>query len=100
MEILRQENGVARVQSSLHISQVEELCSALLGELAAAPELVLEISEVTNCDAPSFQLLCSLQKSAERRGKRLRISAPSAAMSEVSAILGFTLEDLTNVQEY
>jgi anti-anti-sigma factor len=99
MEILRQDDGVVRVQGSLHISEAEEFRSALLGELAATPALVLEISGVTDCDAPSLQLLCSLQKSAEKAGTQLRISAPSAAMREVSATLGLSLEELTNVPE-
>lgn len=99
MEILRQDDGVVRVQGSLHVSEAEEVRSALLGELAASPALVLEFSGVTDCDAPSFQLLCSLQKSAERGGKQLRISAPSAAMREASATLGFSLEGLTNIPE-
>jgi anti-anti-sigma factor len=95
MEITRQSEGVVQLKGELHISEAEELRSALLGELAATPALVLELSGVDSCDTASFQLLCSLRRSAEREGKALRISVFSAAMREASAILGLSLEDLT-----
>jgi anti-anti-sigma factor len=96
MEIFRQEKGVVQVRGDLHISESEGLRSALIGELTAAPALVMELPGVDSCDTASLQLLCSLQKSAERDGKGFRISAPSAAMRETSAILGLSPEDLTN----
>jgi anti-anti-sigma factor len=97
MEILRQEEGVVQVRGDLHISEAEELRSALIGEMTAAPvALVLDLTGVDSCDTASFQLLCSLRKSAERDNKELRIAALSAAMREASAILGLSLEDLTN----
>jgi anti-anti-sigma factor len=97
MGILRDEKGVLRAQGDLHISEIEETRSTLIRELNEAPRLVLDLSEVNSCDAASFQLLCSLQKSAERDGKQLRILSPSAAMHEASATLGLSLEDLTCV---
>lgn len=97
MKILRQDHGAVQVRGDLQISEANELRSALLGELAAAPVLVLELSGVDSCDTASLQLLCSLQKSAEKDGKEFCITAPSAAMLEASAVLGLSLEDLTNV---
>lgn len=99
MEILRQDDGVVQVRGELHISEAEELRSALLYGLAAVPSLGLDLSGVDSCDTASFQLLCSLQKSAERDGKQFRVTAPSASMLEVSAMLGFKLEDSTNVSQ-
>lgn len=90
-----------RVQGDLHINEVEELRSALIRALAAAtPALVLELSGVDNCDTASLQLLCSLQKSAEKSGKELRITAPSAAIREASATLGLSLEALRNIPNH
>jgi anti-anti-sigma factor len=97
MEILGQDGGVIRARGDLHISEAEELRSALLAELGASPTLVLDLSEVDSCDTASFQLLCSLQKSAERDGKKLRISATSAAIRDGGVILGLSLEELANV---
>jgi anti-anti-sigma factor len=91
MEILRQDDGVVQVRGELHISEAEELRSALLDELAASA-VVLELSGVDTCDAASLQLLCSLRKSAERDSKRLHITTPSAAVLEASAVLGLSLE--------
>jgi anti-anti-sigma factor len=99
MEIARQDDGVVQVRGDLHINEAEEFRGALILELTAAPALVLELSGVDNCDTASLQLLCSLQKSAERGGKEFRISTPSAAMREASAILGLSLEDLTNISK-
>jgi anti-anti-sigma factor len=97
MELLRQEEGTVQLRGDLHISESEELRSALIGELAANPALVLDLSGIDSCDTASFQLLCSLRKSADRDGKELRISAFSAAMHEASAILGLSAQDLTNI---
>ena len=96
MEILRQDDGVVCARGDLHISEVDELRNALLRELAAAPSLILDLSSVDSCDTASFQLFCSLRKSADKDGKDLRISALSAAMREASAILGLSMEDLTS----
>jgi anti-anti-sigma factor len=96
MEFSRMDDGVACLNGDLHIADAEALRSVLLSELAAAPELVLDASGVDSCDTASFQLLCSLRKSAERDGKVFRISALSAAMRDASAILGLSPEDLNN----
>jgi anti-anti-sigma factor len=95
MEISRQGKGVLRVKGDLHISEAGELRSTLLDELGAVPALALDLSEVDGCDTASFQLLYSLRKSAERDGKELRISVPSATMHEASAILGISLDGMT-----
>jgi anti-anti-sigma factor len=84
-------------RGDLHISEAEELRSALLGELAITQSLMIDLSGVDSCDTASFQLLCSLQKSAEREGKELRVVAPSTAMRDASAILGLSMGDLINI---
>lgn len=96
MEVSRMDDGVVRVKGNLHISNAEELRSALLSELAVAPDMVLEVSGVESCDTAGFQLLCSLKKSAERDGKKFHISTPSTAMLEASAMLGLCLKNLEN----
>jgi anti-anti-sigma regulatory factor len=93
MEILQQPDGSVRLQGALHISEVEELRSALLGELASAAKLTLDLSGVESCDTASFQLLCSFQKSAREKNKEFHISALSVAMREAAATLGLSLED-------
>jgi anti-anti-sigma factor len=97
MEILRGDQGIVRAIGDLHISDAEELRSCLLCELKAAPELILDLSGVDSCDTASFQLLCSLRKSAERDGREFHISALSAAMREAGAVLGLSLENLKNI---
>jgi len=97
VEISRQNDGGLRLHGDLHISNVEELHSALLRERAAGPALVLDLSDVQSCDAASLQLLCSLQKSAQADGVELRISASSPAIQDAAAILGLTMDDLTQI---
>jgi anti-anti-sigma factor len=99
MEIFRDDEGVVQVRGDLHISEAEELRTALIGSLETTPALSLDLSEVNACDTAGFQLLCSLQKSAKRDGKEFRIAAMSAGMHAVSAILGLSLEDLTNISK-
>lgn len=99
MDIFRQQDGVVQVRGDLHISEVEEFRQALTGALSLTSELELDFSAVERCDAASFQLLCSLQKSAEKAGKSLHLSSPSLAIQELCATLGLPLEDLTNNSE-
>lgn len=99
MEIIRQDEGVVQIRGDLHISDAESVRRGLIDELAAAPAMVLDLSLVDSCDGASFQLLCSLRKSAETHGKDFRISTPSRAMREISAILGVSLEELTTVSK-
>jgi anti-anti-sigma factor len=94
MEILRQDMGTFTPRGDLHISEAEALRSALVGQLAASSALTLDLSGVSNCDTASFQLLCSLRKSADKEGKDLRISTLSDTMRDASAILGLSLENL------
>jgi anti-anti-sigma factor len=98
MEVL-QCGEVVRAKGDLHISDAEELKSSLLGALAAAPALVLDLSEVNSCDTASFQLLSALRKSAQRDGKEIKIVGASASVCEASALLGFSLGSMTNAPE-
>jgi anti-anti-sigma factor len=97
MEICRQDGGVLRLQGDLHISDGEELRSALLSELSTAPVLTLDLADVERCDAASLQVMCSLKKSAEREGKGLRVVSASAAIQDAGEILGLSMDDFTNI---
>jgi anti-anti-sigma regulatory factor len=85
MEILHQPDGSVRLQGALHISDAEELRAALLGEVTSAATLTLDLSGVESCDTASFQLLCSVQKSARDRNKEFHISALPVVMREAAA---------------
>jgi anti-anti-sigma factor len=99
MEIIRQHEGVVQVTGDLHISEAEQLRSALLRELRDAPAMTLELSGVDSCDAATLQILFSLRKSAERDGKHLNVSAPSAGMRETASILGVSPESLSHISK-
>lgn len=80
------------MQGGLHISETEELRSALACELSAAQVMTLDLSGVESCDAASLQLLCSLKKSAMQVGEELHICALSAEIRESVAVPGLSLE--------
>jgi len=95
--MIRQSEGMVQVRGNLHVSDAEMLQSGLVEELIAAKVLLLNLSAVDSCGTASYQLLCSLKRSAENAGKEFRISASSSAVRETSAILGLKLEDLATI---
>jgi anti-anti-sigma factor len=92
LEFCRYSQGAVCVQGGLHISETEELRSALACELSAAQVMTLDLSGVESCDAASLQLLCSLKKSAMQVGEELHICALSAEIRESVAVPGLSLE--------
>jgi anti-anti-sigma regulatory factor len=57
--------------------------------------LVLDLSEVDECDAAALQLIYALRQSAVQREQPFRIQAASPAITETAAALGLRIEDLT-----
>ncbi len=79
-----------RIEGELTIYRAAELCDVLKASLAAVPEhgtLGLDLRAVTEMDSAGAQLLLAAQKSALATGRALRVSATSAAVDEVLAIL-------------
>ena len=91
MAISVRDDGALHLQGDLHISDVEELRTVLIGRLETASELVLDLSGVDRCDTASLQLLCSVKKSAERDRKQLCISSLSPVVREVCTMTGLPL---------
>ena len=79
-----------RIEGELTIYRAAELREVLKGSLAAVPEhatLGLDLRAVTEMDSAGAQLLLAAQKSAFATGRTLRVTATSAAVDEVLAIL-------------
>ena len=79
-----------RIEGELTIYRAAELCDVLKGSLAALPEhatLALDLRAVTEMDSAGAQLLLAAQKSALASGRALRVTAPSAAVDDVLALL-------------
>jgi anti-anti-sigma regulatory factor len=75
------------------------LRDALRDRLQAPGEIVLDLSEVDGCDLTALQLLCAAHKSAERAGRRFRVTRASAAILETSAELGLAPADFGGVDD-
>ena len=78
------------IEGELTIYRAAELCEVLKGSLAAVPEhgtLGLDLGAVTEMDSAGAQLLLAAQKSAFATGRTLCVTASSAAVDEVLAIL-------------
>ena len=79
-----------RIEGELTIYRAAELCDVLKAALAAVPEhgtLGLDLRAVSELDSAGAQLLLAAQKSALATGRTLRVTASSAAVDEVLAIL-------------
>ena len=84
-----------RIEGELTIYRAAELCDVLKDALAAVPEhatLGLDLRAVTEMDSAGAQLLLAAQKSALATGRALRVSASSASVDEVFAILRLTTQ--------
>jgi anti-anti-sigma regulatory factor len=79
--------------SELTIYTAAETRTALLATLAAQPadaegELALDGGAVAEVDGAGLQLLVSLARSLESRGRRLRVDRPTSALSAACSALG------------
>jgi anti-anti-sigma regulatory factor len=91
MPFHKQENGVGRLSGDLHISDVDELRSALLAWLHDPSATELDLTEVERCDIANLQLLVSLSETARSIGQPCCMSPLPPAMQEINGILGFPM---------
>ena len=77
---------------TIGIEAVNQLREALIELLASRAEPQLDLSGVEHCHIAVLQLFYSSQKSAARCAKQFTLTAPSAALLESAASLGFDLE--------
>ena len=77
------------------IRTVDQLHKALAEHLARGPAVVVDLSEVDECDTTALQLIYALRQSAVERELRFHITAISPAIAETAAALGLRIEALT-----
>jgi anti-anti-sigma regulatory factor len=77
------------------IGTADELHAALTQYLDRGLDVVVDLSEVDECDTAALQLIYALQQSAVQRKQRFHITALSPAITETAAVLGFDIEALT-----
>jgi len=59
------------------VAGAAELKALLLTAIAAADEIVLDVSAITECDPTFFQLICASHRSATAAGKQVSIAPES-----------------------
>jgi anti-sigma B factor antagonist len=80
------------VEGEMTIYRAAELKPALLEAVRAHDAPALDLSAVTEFDSAGLQLLLTARQEAARLGKRLAVSAASAAVRDVFTLLGMDLE--------
>jgi anti-sigma B factor antagonist/stage II sporulation protein AA (anti-sigma F factor antagonist) len=76
-----QENGklVIKIEGDLLIAGVADAKPLITSALAAGQEILLDLSDVGECDTAGIQLLLMARASALAQGKRLVTSSQSAS---------------------
>jgi len=88
--------GTLQISGMLDIYSANSLREALLDCFLQQPEITVDLSEVTGCDAAALQVLLAGRKEAAAGGKTFRVSAASRTVSETAAALGFSLGSSDN----
>ena len=89
MQVTKDASGQAlTLAGKLDIKFVEKTRAALLEYLEADSNLVVDLSQITDCDTPGLQLLYSTKRTAEQLGKPFSFIAVSEAVRTASIDLG------------
>jgi anti-anti-sigma factor len=82
-------DAIVRIAGDMTIYQAEEIRQKLLGGVAASGATVeIDLQDVGEIDTAGVQLLIAAKQAAAAVGKTLCLTACSAAVTEVLAILG------------
>lgn len=72
-----------RIETDLTIYTALRTKDLLLAELAAGPELAIDLSAVSEIDTAGLQLLLLAGREAAKAGKKLELVSPSTAVTSV-----------------
>jgi anti-anti-sigma regulatory factor len=70
------EAAVLKMGGRLTVERVSEMKGKVLKALAKRKDVVLELKKLSEVDLSFIQLLFAAQRSAERRGRRLKLGGP------------------------
>jgi anti-anti-sigma factor len=83
-----------KITGEQSIRTADELQKALAEHLDRGLDVVVDLSEVDECDTAAMQLIYALRQSAVQRKQRFHITAVSPAITETAAALGLGIEEL------
>lgn len=84
-----------KIMGEQTIRTADELHEALAQYLDRGLDVVVDLSEVDECDTAGLQLIYALRQSAVQRKQRFHITAVSPAITETATALGLHIEALT-----
>jgi len=88
-----------KISGEQTIRTAEELHKELADYLEQSSAVLLDLSDVDECDTAALQLIYSLRQAAIERKQRFEIIAVSPAVTETAAALGLRLEELMSPSE-
>jgi anti-anti-sigma regulatory factor len=84
-----------KITGAQTIRTADELHKTLAGCLDRGRTVVVDLSEVDECDTAALQLIYGLRQSAVQRKQGFHITTVSPAITETAAALGLHIEALT-----
>ncbi len=93
-DIVASEANPLRIDGDLSIRNTEDLHRRFSTALEAGGGMVVDFAGVEACDAAALQLICSVSKTAARRGQGFRVTALAPAIEEAAAAIGLAVQEL------
>ncbi len=90
------EGMTLKIAGSFSIYDAAAHREALFAALTAHDDVVVDLNGVETCDVAGIQLLCSAQKMAADKGKRLSITAAPPSVVDVMDEMGIHSMELLN----
>jgi len=84
---------VIQIEGPLSAYEVGDLKDRLLKKFSDHQEIVLDVNNVTECDALGIQLLLSAGKTAEKLKKKFRITGDAQSIQDAITGMGLAAED-------
>lgn len=91
-------DGTLVVKGTLDIYASEAFRDALMRQLQNPIDISIDLSEVTQCDLISVQLLFATRKSADRDGRAFRILGSPSCLTATCAEAGLPVDGLGDLQ--
>jgi anti-sigma B factor antagonist len=79
------------VEKKLTIYEVTEIREKILTCLNKDSHLQMDLSQVTECDTAGIQLLCSILRTARKKGEAITIHSFSRAIRDTARMIGIEL---------
>ena len=100
MGFIKQELGdkiLLKAKDAISVYEAASLREELLSYLKENNELILDLSEVTECDTAGIQLLCSARITAEQEGMAFELTSVSDPVIDAMNRAGLNPDEFFNL---